>query len=86
MAFHSGGRSDGKSGSNAGGSVGGQLATEPSIRCSLCAKPFKRGESKSFPFCSERCRRIDLGNWLNESYGLPVEDGEGLGVEELDEE
>ncbi len=28
------------------------------------------------PFCSRRCQQIDLGMWLNESYGLPHE-GEG---------
>jgi endogenous inhibitor of DNA gyrase (YacG/DUF329 family) len=25
------------------------------------------------PFCSERCRLIDLGHWLNEEQGIPVE-------------
>ena len=25
------------------------------------------------PFCSERCRLIDLGRWLSEGYGMPVE-------------
>ena len=29
------------------------------------------------PFCSERCRTIDLGRWLGEKYGLPVEPEEG---------
>jgi len=24
------------------------------------------------PFCSERCRLLDLGRWLNEEQGLPV--------------
>lgn len=24
------------------------------------------------PFCSERCRTIDLGRWLGESYQMPV--------------
>jgi hypothetical protein len=28
------------------------------------------------PFCSERCRRVDLGRWLNEDYGLPFEPSE----------
>jgi endogenous inhibitor of DNA gyrase (YacG/DUF329 family) len=27
-----------------------------------------------FPFCSERCKTIDLGRWLAESYSLPKED------------
>jgi endogenous inhibitor of DNA gyrase (YacG/DUF329 family) len=25
------------------------------------------------PFCSERCRLIDLGRWLDEEQGLPIE-------------
>ncbi len=25
------------------------------------------------PFCSRRCRTMDLGRWLDEKYGLPVE-------------
>ncbi|MCU0878640.1 MAG: DNA gyrase inhibitor YacG [Pirellulaceae bacterium] len=24
------------------------------------------------PFCSERCRQIDLGRWLREVYSVPV--------------
>lgn len=26
------------------------------------------------PFCSERCRLIDLGEWASESYAIPTED------------
>lgn len=29
------------------------------------------------PFCSERCRQIDLGRWLGEEYGLPLEPERG---------
>ena len=25
------------------------------------------------PFCSDRCRQIDLGRWLREAYSVPVE-------------
>jgi hypothetical protein len=25
------------------------------------------------PFCSERCRLLDLGRWLGERYGIPYE-------------
>lgn len=42
-------------------------------RCSLCGHPFLRSESKSYPFCSSRCQRIDLGHWLDERLGLPIE-------------
>jgi endogenous inhibitor of DNA gyrase (YacG/DUF329 family) len=27
-----------------------------------------------FPFCSARCKTIDLGRWLKESYRLPAEE------------
>ena len=27
------------------------------------------------PFCSERCRLIDLGRWLDEGYGMAIEPG-----------
>ena len=27
-----------------------------------------------FPFCSERCKLIDLGRWLNGKYQIPVDD------------
>jgi len=32
-----------------------------------------KGEEKNdaFPFCSERCRLIDLSRWLNEDYRIP---------------
>lgn len=38
-------------------------------RCPQCGKP----RQKEFrPFCSVRCRDLDLGKWLNESYTIPV--------------
>jgi endogenous inhibitor of DNA gyrase (YacG/DUF329 family) len=29
-----------------------------------------------FPFCSRRCKTIDLGRWLGETYRLPAEESE----------
>ena len=37
------------------------------IKCPICKKEVAR-ESPEFPFCSERCRTIDLGNWASEKY------------------
>jgi endogenous inhibitor of DNA gyrase (YacG/DUF329 family) len=37
------------------------------VNCPICRKPVARGDAE-FPFCSERCRLIDLGNWASESY------------------
>ena len=40
--------------------------------CPICRQPVQpRKQNKSFPFCAERCRLIDLGHWLNEAYALP---------------
>jgi len=43
------------------------------IECVTCQKEFDTQKSPATPFCSHRCRQIDLGRWLNEEYGLPVE-------------
>ena len=37
------------------------------IRCPICKKEAAPGNA-DFPFCSERCRLIDLGNWASEKY------------------
>jgi endogenous inhibitor of DNA gyrase (YacG/DUF329 family) len=49
------------------------------IDCPSC-KQRVQPESKTFPFCSERCRLIDLGNWLGGRYrvaGEAAKDDEG---------
>jgi endogenous inhibitor of DNA gyrase (YacG/DUF329 family) len=46
------------------------------VRCPICDLRFEPNESPSPPFCSERCRRIDLARWLGESYRVSAEDGE----------
>jgi uncharacterized protein len=38
--------------------------------CGAAAAP--RGDNRVFPFCSERCRTIDLGRWLDERYRIPT--------------
>jgi hypothetical protein len=42
------------------------------MRCPNCGKEFESDQSNARPFCSDRCRTIDLGRWLDESYGLPA--------------
>ena len=41
------------------------------MRCPTCEREFQPAESTALPFCSERCRTIDLGRWLGEAYALP---------------
>ena len=40
------------------------------MNCPICRKKVAR-ENPDFPFCSERCRIIDLGNWASEKYVIP---------------
>jgi uncharacterized protein len=41
--------------------------------CAECGRPSTR---ESYPFCSERCRNLDLTRWLNGAYAIPVADDE----------
>lgn len=51
------------------------------IKCPICGKDveFYRGEKfpPSFPFCSRRCKLIDLGKWLDEEYRISQTAPEG---------
>lgn len=46
-----------------------------SLKCPICKKPVKNGDPE-FPFCSERCRLIDLGKWASGAYVVssPLQD------------
>ena len=50
-----------------------------SLRCPTCRTLVLRGD-ENFPFCSERCKLIDLGKWATGSYVIstPVTDPEML--------
>jgi len=37
------------------------------MTCPICKKPVAR-DGEDQPFCSQRCRLIDLGNWASEKY------------------
>lgn len=46
------------------------------VRCPVCEKAMTGGSTgdwPQFPFCSPRCKLIDLGRWLGESYRIPTE-------------
>lgn len=46
-------------------------------KCPICDAEVKpRVENKLFPFCSPRCKTIDLGKWLSEEYRVPGEAAE----------
>lgn len=42
---------------------------KPIVACPQCGKEMEWDSSNRFrPFCSERCKLIDLGKWANEEY------------------
>lgn len=45
------------------------------LLCPICRRAFvlpAEGEKSAFPFCSDRCRTIDLARWLDGKYQIPV--------------
>ncbi len=55
------------------------------VKCPTCTKEFSYYSSESRPFCTDRCKMIDAGHWLNETYAIPgkdntvyIEDSENL--------
>ncbi|MBP9673559.1 MAG: DNA gyrase inhibitor YacG [Bacteriovoracaceae bacterium] len=52
------------------------MTTVLKVKCPYCKKQFEYKSSKYRPFCSERCKMVDLGHWLEESYQIPLEKSE----------
>ncbi len=45
------------------------------MNCPICKRPVSSPDPKvrgAYPFCSERCKLIDLGRWLDGKYQIPV--------------
>lgn len=43
------------------------------VRCPQCGGESRWAPDNPWrPFCSERCKQIDLGCWANDSYRIPV--------------
>ena len=52
------------------------------VRCPTCKEQHEYDVRSTFrPFCSERCRLIDLGAWSQETYKIPVE----MSIEDYDQ-
>ena len=53
------------------------------VKCPTCGKTtLYSSENPSRPFCCERCRLIDLGEWASDAHRLP---GEPIDPDQLDE-
>ena len=60
------------------------------VHCPTCDKDVAwSADSPERPFCSERCRLIDLGEWASEGYRIPERgsdgDGDGDAIDPLAE-
>lgn len=48
----------------------------PLVKCPNCGKKAEYSGNEFRPFCSERCKLIDFGEWADGSYALPTEHAE----------
>jgi uncharacterized protein len=44
------------------------------MRCPTCNEEFDPATSTAMPFCSDRCRKIDLRRWLAEEISMPYQE------------
>ena len=52
-----------------------ESSTPKLVNCPQCGTSVPWDTTNPYrPFCSERCKMIDLGAWANESYRVPVEE------------
>ena len=55
------------------------------VHCPICGRLMQGrsvAEWPQFPFCSPRCKTIDLGRWLAESYGIPADESDEASAEQ----
>ena len=46
------------------------------VKCPECGKETDYEGNEFRPFCSERCKLLDLGAWADEKYALPSQSAE----------
>jgi hypothetical protein len=49
------------------------MMADQRVKCPTCQREIDWAQSPFRPFCSERCRLIDLGAWLTEKHAIPGE-------------
>jgi uncharacterized protein len=57
-----------RSGKGSAREAGKEVGKKTAKPCPICGKP---AVEASRPFCSERCRDVDLNRWLSNSYAIP---------------
>jgi uncharacterized protein len=61
----------------------GNVRRRKPARCPICARP---RDPAHRPFCSARCRDVDLARWFNQVYSIPTAEPDGGPDEESDEQ
>ena len=56
-----------------------------SLRCPTC-RTLVTADSENFPFCSDRCRLIDLGKWASGAYVISTKINDPEELEDIAEE
>jgi uncharacterized protein len=56
------------------------------MNCPICREPVDSDTHSVFPFCSERCRLLDLGNWSSEKYAISESAWDETLLEDLDKD
>ncbi|MBN2318534.1 MAG: DNA gyrase inhibitor YacG [Acidobacteria bacterium] len=46
------------------------------MKCPHCGKEIEDSKQPYRPFCSDRCKLIDLGKWISEDYRVPAPETE----------
>ncbi|KAA8733915.1 DNA gyrase inhibitor YacG [Acinetobacter qingfengensis] len=54
--------------------------------CPRCGQPSTWHDNLFRPFCSERCKLVDLGAWANGDYKIPTQDSPSLNTPEYDQD
>lgn len=57
------------------------------VKCPTCGKETEYASTNPVrPFCSERCKTLDLGAWADEKYRVPLSEQESSAVNENSED
>ena len=56
------------------------------VKCPRCKKLYTYENNEFRPFCSKRCKLIDLGDWASEKFKIPTEDFSSEDADDEDEE
>ena len=54
------------------------------LKCPICKQPTDSETTEEFPFCSARCRELDLGNWATEKYKVAAPNLDESELEEIE--